>query len=83
MNQLANEIELFTKANVKSPPTDNPFANLSREELKNLIRTTPFTKIGEKYGVSDNTIRKWCDKYNLPRKAAEIKKISDEDWLKI
>lgn len=52
----------------------------SREELKQLIRTTPFTKIGEKYGVRDNSIRKWCDAYNLPRKATEIKKISDEDW---
>lgn len=53
---------------------------VSREELKDLIRTTPFTKIGEQFGVSDNTIRKWCDKYNLPRKASEIKKISDEVW---
>lgn len=30
----------------------------SRLELKEMIRTTPFTKIGEKYGVTDNTIRK-------------------------
>jgi hypothetical protein len=52
----------------------------SREELKQLIRTTSFTKIGEKYGVRDNSIRKWCDAYNLPRKVSEIKKISDEDW---
>ena len=37
MNQLANEIELFTKTNVKSPPTDNPFANLSREELSDVL----------------------------------------------
>lgn len=56
---------------------------IPREELKNLIRTTPFTKIGEKYGVSDTAIRKWCDKYNLPRKVSEIKKISDEDWKNI
>lgn len=56
---------------------------VSREELKQLIRTTPFTKIGEKFGISDNGIRKWCDKFNLPRKSTEIKKISDEDWEKI
>ena len=37
-----------------------------REELKNLIRTVPFTKIGEKYGVSDNAIRKWCIVEKLP-----------------
>lgn len=56
---------------------------LSREELKNLIRTVPFTEIGKKYLVSDNAVRKWCDKYNLPRKVSEIKKITDEEWEKI
>jgi transposase len=56
---------------------------VTREELKQLIRTTPFTQIGKQFGVSDNTIRKWCDKYNLPRKVSEIKKYSDEDWSKI
>lgn len=55
----------------------------SREELKNLIRTTPFTKIGEIFGVTDNAIRKWCDAVNLPRKSTEIKKYSDEEWKKI
>lgn len=52
----------------------------SREELKKLIRTMPFTKIGEKFGVSDNTIRKWCDAENLPRKASDIKSYSDKEW---
>lgn len=56
---------------------------VSREELKRLIRTTPFTKIGKQFGVSDNAVRKRCDKYNLPRKVNEIKKISNEDWSKI
>lgn len=53
---------------------------VTRDELKLLIRTTSFAAIGRKYGVTDNAIRKWCDRYNLPRKATEIKKISDEDW---
>ena len=52
----------------------------SREELKILIRTLPFTKIGEQFGVSDNSIRKWCDYYSLPRKKTEIKNYSDEEW---
>lgn len=56
---------------------------VSREELKVLIRGTNFTEIGRKYGVSDNAIRKWCDKYNLPRKVSEIKTISDDKWSKI
>ena len=53
---------------------------VTREELKNLIRTQPFTQIGRRFGVSDNAIRKWCDKYNLPRKSSEIKNYSDEEW---
>ena len=55
----------------------------SRKELKDLIRTTPFTQIAKKYCVSDNTIRKWCDAENLPRKVSEIKKYSDEEWKNI
>lgn len=55
----------------------------SREELKNLIRHLPFTKIAEQFNVSDNAVRKWCDSYNLPRKVKEIKSISDAEWTKI
>lgn len=53
---------------------------LTRDELKNLIRTVPFTRIGEQFGVSDNAIRKWCDKFGLPRKVADIKKYTDIEW---
>ena len=52
----------------------------SRDELKQLIRSTPFTTIGKQFNVSDNAVRKWCDKYNLPRKSSEIKKYTDEEW---
>lgn len=51
-----------------------------REILKSYIRSMPFTKIGEKFNVSDNAVRKWCDEYNLPRTKKEITKISDIDW---
>lgn len=51
-----------------------------REVFKQEIRTTPFTVLGEKYNVSDNAIRKWCDGYNLPRTKGEIKAYSDEEW---
>ena len=52
----------------------------SRKELKQLIRTKPFTQIGKMYGVSDNAIRKWCDFEKLPRKKNEINKYTDEEW---
>lgn len=52
----------------------------SREDLKKLIRTTPFTTIGKQFNVSDNAIRKWCDKYGLPRRSSEIKKYTEVEW---
>ena len=52
----------------------------NKEELKKLIRSIPFTTIGKTYGVDSNAIRKWCDKYNLPRTKKEINSYSDEEW---
>lgn len=52
----------------------------SRNELKNMIRTSSFLQVGKKFGVSDNTIRKWCKSYSLPYKSSEISKYSDEEW---
>lgn len=55
----------------------------SRKELKDMIKTIPFTTIGKQYGVSDNTIRKWCKAVDLPSSKQEIQKYSDEDWSKL
>lgn len=55
----------------------------SRDELKELIRSTPFTKIGEQFGVTDNSIRKWCKAEGLPSKVKDIKSYSDEEWENI
>lgn len=60
-------------------PADIP----DREELKTMIRTMPFTKIGEHFHRTDNAIRKWCDSYNLPRTKKEINSINDNDWINI
>lgn len=56
------------------------YKKINREELKSLIRIMPFVKIGKMYSVTDNTIRKWCKKYNLPMKSCEIKKYSEQEW---
>lgn len=45
----------------------------TKEELLNLIQTTPFVKIGELYGVTDNAVRKWCKVYGLPFRKKDIK----------
>ena len=44
----------------------------SKEELEKDIHSLPFLQIGKKYGVSDNAVRKWCRKYNLPATRKEL-----------
>ena len=46
-----------------------------KEDLKKLITKLPMVKIGKLYGVSDNAVRKWCMKYELPYKRKDILKI--------
>lgn len=69
----------ITCAKIMSRNIERP----SREELKQLIRTTPFTTIGSKFNVTDNAIRKWCKAYQLPSQSREIKKISNEEWRQV
>lgn len=56
---------------------------VNRTELKALIRSTSFVKIGEQFGVTDNAIRKWCKQYNLPTKKKEINSYTDTEWEQI
>lgn len=53
---------------------------VTRDELKKLIRSKPFTQIGTLYNISDNAIRKWCKKYNLPSTKTEINSYSENEW---
>ena len=52
----------------------------SREELKILIRSTTFTEIANRFGVSDNAIKKWCLAEKLPSKKKEINLYTDQEW---
>lgn len=75
-NKRQQQINKIKVKELKIPP-------ISRSDLKDLIRTIPFVQIGKQFGVSDNAVRKWCDKYKLPRKVSEIKKYNNEEWEKI
>ena len=48
-----------------------------------MIRTMPFTQIGKYFSVSDSAVRKWCDKYKLPRTKKEINLYTDEEWTQL
>ncbi|MHA2279806.1 MAG: HNH endonuclease signature motif containing protein [Promethearchaeota archaeon] len=39
---------------------------VNKEKLAKLVATTPFTKIGKMFGVTDNAIRKRCRKLGVP-----------------
>lgn len=56
---------------------------INREDLKHRIYTESFLSIAREYDVSDNAIRKWCDRYHLPRKKTVIQTYSKEEWDKI
>lgn len=45
----------------------------SKEELESLIYSIPFVQIGKKFNVTDNAVRKWCIKYNLPYRRQDLK----------
>lgn len=57
--------------------------SVTRDELKLLIREIPFEQIGRKFGVTGNTIKKWCDYYKLPRRKKDIDNYTDSEWEKI
>lgn len=43
----------------------------------------PFVEIGKMFGITDNAVRKYCDKLDLPRHKRKIERLSDEEWVKI
>ena len=48
----------------------------SKDELiESFKELKSFKEVGRKYNVSDNAVRKWCKKYDLPSTKEEIKKI--------
>jgi transposase/very-short-patch-repair endonuclease len=45
----------------------------SKEELEKLILEKQFIQIGKDFGVTDNTIRKWCRQYGFDTKLYNLK----------
>lgn len=47
-----------------------------KEELFDLLLHNSFVKVGKMYNVSDNAVRKWCDKYNIPRHSSYYRSVA-------
>lgn len=45
----------------------------TKDILLQQIQQYSFTELGKMYGVSDNAVRKWCKKYNIPSTKKELR----------
>ncbi|MCK9279307.1 MAG: HNH endonuclease [Melioribacteraceae bacterium] len=52
-------------ASIKRGLAERKVERPSKEGLEKMIAELPMTKIGKMFGVSDNTIRKWCKNYGI------------------
>ena len=55
----------------------------ARDVLKNDIREHTFKEVGEKYGVGERKIKKWCVRYCLPTSEIDIKNMNALDWANV
>ena len=49
-----------------------------KEQLLKDLQETNFLQTGKKYGVTDNTIRKWCKAYGMSTKAGDYKEKTEK-----
>lgn len=67
-------IKCHLEKNIHKKYGDN-FIFPTKEQLLSDIQTMSMLKVGKKYNVSDNTIRKWCRKYGILNKRKNKKQI--------
>lgn len=67
-NLKSKTSKLCYECNLKNKSKNIP----SKDDLEKLIYNTSFLQIGRIYNVSDNAVRKWCEKYNLPFRRHDI-----------
>ena len=47
-----------------------------KDELYNLLLQKSFSSVARLFGVTDNAVRKWCDKYNIPRHSSYYRNVA-------
>ena len=55
----------------------------TKETLKELLLLRNFTQIGKIFNVTDNAVRKWCKKYQLPYLTKELQTLTDDYILSL
>lgn len=59
-----------TELSIKNRKVEN---RPPKEELWDMVKSEPFTQIGKRFNVCDNTVKKWCKFYGLPYRKRDIK----------
>lgn len=63
------KVQANRKAKINNIPKVAKKPRTSKKPIKEIliddISTLPMTKVGEKYGVSDNAVRRWCKSYGI------------------
>lgn len=57
--------------------------DISKDDLKRLVRKFTFVEVASMYGVTDNAVKKWCAHYGLPKRRKDISTYSDEEWKEL
>jgi hypothetical protein len=67
LNEIHNKQEkaITSKKERKQIPTIDEFISVFKMYLN-------FTQVGKYFGVTDNSVRKWCKKYGLPIHTKEL-----------
>lgn len=74
---------VFSEKEVQSYIQNRKVERPSKDILAEEIQKYPFTFLGEKYGVSDKCICKWCKFYGLPSTKYELKGFKEQPMLPI
>ena len=70
-NTKDNHADMCISCYLKKKSSNIP----SKEILIDLILKHPMTQIGKMYGISSNSVKKWCKKYDLPFLKDDIAKL--------
>jgi integrase len=64
--EINRGVERLTPAPEVQAPEVSPHRQLTWEELRELVWSLPMTKAAREVGISDNGLRKWCNRLQVP-----------------
>ena len=79
--KLKKNQQIIARAQTEINPCTLPTYLPDRDILKQYLRNIQnFSQIAKIYNVSDNMVRKWCKKLNLPYHTSVIRNLTEQGW---